>query len=223
MLLNIRKIASAMLVLTLHKINDVLIRKSIMSLLKAILKIYLPHRSMGYMTNRSKYWLERVGNREMVGFGLNGTPMYADLPNFPFPALRYKETTPEIQALYEKQKGDWKLLTNDEKKALYRANFCQTFAEFQAPTGEWMEVAGYTLMFCCLGVWLFIFLRFTLNEKLPESFKPSRLRAQLRRQIDLQVNPITGLASNWDYENNDWKVKKWNTPPNPFVRCPDDE
>ncbi|XP_018573891.1 cytochrome c oxidase subunit 4 isoform 1, mitochondrial-like [Anoplophora glabripennis] len=185
-------------------------------------KIYISQRSMGYMANRCKYWLERVGNREMVGFGMNGTPMYLDRPDFPFSAIRYKETTPELQALYEKQKGDWRLLTKEEKKTLYRANFCQTYAEFQAPTGEWMEVIGYALIFCCLGVWLFIIESLTIHKS-PESFKPAWVRAQMRRQIDLQVNPITGLASNWDYEKEDWKVKKWNTPSNPFIKCPDDD
>lgn len=37
----------------------------------------------------------------------------------------------------EKEKGDWKKLTLHEKKALYRSSFCQTFAEFKAPTGDW--------------------------------------------------------------------------------------
>ncbi|KAJ8962522.1 hypothetical protein NQ318_000913 [Aromia moschata] len=159
----------------------------------------------------------------MVGFGMNGMPFYVDRNDFPFPALRYKETTPEIQALYEKQKGNWKLLTKEEKNALYRANYCQTFAEFNAPTGEWMEIVGYGLILCSLGVGLFILMKLFVTTELPKSFKPSWVRAQMRRQIDLQVNPITGLSSNWDYEKNDWKVKTWNTPPNPFIKCPDDE
>ncbi|KAJ8977972.1 hypothetical protein NQ317_008165 [Molorchus minor] len=179
---------------------------------------------MGFISNRSKYWLERVGNREMVGYGLNGLPMYVDKPEFPFPALRYKEPTAEIHSLYEKQKGNWKLLTREEKKALYRSNYCQTFAEFTAPTGEWMKVVGIGLIMCCFGVWLFILQKlFVYKQELPISFKPSRVRAQMRRIIDLQVDPIMGLCSNWDYEKNDWKVKRWNTPPNPFIRCPDDD
>ncbi|KAG5884628.1 hypothetical protein JTB14_023822 [Gonioctena quinquepunctata] len=194
-----------------------------MSLLKVAASFCLPRRSMGYMNKRSKYWLERVGNREMVCFGMNGQPTYADDPSFPFPAIRYKETIPNIQALYEKQKGDWRLLSKEEKKAIYRSNFCQTFAEFQAPnSGEWMGVVGLGLVGCSLGLWLFLFMRLVVEPDLPVTFKPSYLRAQLRRMIDMQADPITGLTSNWDYERNDWKVKKWNTPPNPFVKCPDD-
>ncbi|CAG9813634.1 unnamed protein product [Phaedon cochleariae] len=179
---------------------------------------------MGYMHNRSKYWLDRVGTREMVCFGMNGQPMYVDDVSFPCPAIRYKETTPQIKALYEKQKGDWKLLTKDEKKALYRANFCQTYAEFQTrPNGEWMAITGMSLIFCCAGVWLYLFMVLFVYSGLPDSFHPSHVRAQMRRVIDMQADPIQGLCSNWDYEKNDWKVKKWNTPQNPFVRCTDDE
>ncbi|KAI5641202.1 cytochrome c oxidase subunit IV domain-containing protein [Phthorimaea operculella] len=29
-------------------------------------------------------------------------------------------------------------------------------------------------------------------------------KAQLKRMLDLKVNPIDGLASKWDYENNRW-------------------
>ena len=42
-----------------------------------------------------------------------------------------------FQTLREKEKGDWKKLTVEEKKTLYRASFCQTFAEMEAPTGDW--------------------------------------------------------------------------------------
>ncbi|KAF7284911.1 cytochrome c oxidase subunit 4 isoform 1, mitochondrial-like isoform X2 [Rhynchophorus ferrugineus] len=164
-------------------------------------------RYMGYFhDNRDKYWLDRVGTREMVGYGFNGTPTYVDRDDFPFPAIRWKETTTDIKSLYEKQKGDWRLLTKEEKKALYRSNYCQTFAEFQHPRGDWMEPVCHCLCLCAA-----------------ESFTPSRKRAQLRRQIDLQMNPIRGLASEWDYEKNDWKRKTWSTPPNPFVKCEDDE
>ncbi|XP_030756908.1 cytochrome c oxidase subunit 4 isoform 1, mitochondrial-like isoform X2 [Sitophilus oryzae] len=178
---------------------------------------------MGYHhENRDKYWLERVGTREMVGYGFNGTPCYVDRYEFPFPAIRYKETTPEIQSLYEKQKGDWRLLTKEEKKLLYRANFCQTFSEVEKGTGEWMEVIGHGLLLCSVAIWMYLFLRLCVYDPLPITFSPSRKRAQLRRQIDLQVNPITGLASEWNYETNNWKKQTWRTPPNPFVMCDED-
>merc|ERR1711911_474652 len=79
---------------------------------------------------------EKIGTREIVGFGMNGQPNYIDRVDFPMPAIRYKEVDRDIQILKEKEKGDWKKLTIEEKKALYRASFCQTFSEMKAPTGE---------------------------------------------------------------------------------------
>ena len=59
----------------------------------------------------------RIGNRDVVGFGVNGGYMYVDRVDYPMPAIRFKENTPESNALREKEKGDWKKLTLDEKKA----------------------------------------------------------------------------------------------------------
>ena len=57
------------------------------------------------------------GNRDIVGYGVNGAPIYADLPEFPCPAVRFRENSSAIMALREKEKGDWHNLTLDEKKA----------------------------------------------------------------------------------------------------------
>jgi cytochrome c oxidase subunit 4 len=51
-----------------------------------------------------------------------------------------------VQALREKEKGDWKKLSVQEKKALYRATFCQTFSEMKHPTGEFKMYFGAGLL-----------------------------------------------------------------------------
>lgn len=48
---------------------------------------------------------------------MNGTASYIDHTDFPCPAIRFKENTPDVLALREKEKGEWKALTLDEKKA----------------------------------------------------------------------------------------------------------
>ena len=40
---------------------------------------------------------------------------------------------------------------------------------------------------------------------LPETFAPERQEAQLKRMIQMQINPIEGLSSKWDYEKGQWK------------------
>ena len=46
----------------------------------------------------------------------------------------------EIIVLKEKEKGDWKKLTKEEKKVLYRASFCQIIIEVEAPTGDFCKL-----------------------------------------------------------------------------------
>ena len=99
-----------------------------------------------------------IGKREVVGFGMNGEESYIDHYGYPFPAIRFKEDTPEIMKIKEKEKGDWKKLTTHEKKELYRASFCQTLVELKAPTGEWKAIGGIVLTCISLGLWGFIWL-----------------------------------------------------------------
>lgn len=151
------------------------------------------------------YGRSLIGNRDVVGYGINGSYIYIDKLDFPMPAIRFKENTPEIMALREKEKGDWKNLTIDEKKTLYRASFRQTFAEIRAPTGEWKLILGWTLGAISLGLWIFMWMKKFVYPPLPESFTPEGKAATLKRMIQLRVNPIEGLASKFDYEKGQWK------------------
>uniref|UniRef100_A0A6B2E8N0 Cytochrome c oxidase subunit 4 n=1 Tax=Phlebotomus kandelakii TaxID=1109342 RepID=A0A6B2E8N0_9DIPT len=147
----------------------------------------------------------KIGKREVVGYGWSGEPVYEDRVDYPMPAIRYKEPTPELQALREKEKGDWKKLSIDEKKALYRASFCQTFAEFKHPTGEWKGVIGWTLVGASLALLFSLWMNLFVYDEMPASFSEENQKAQLKRMLDLEVNPIHGLSSKWDYENKRWK------------------
>ena len=84
---------------------------------------------------------------------------------YPFPAIRFQEDTPEILKLREKEKGDWKKMTVAEKKQLYRASFCLTFAEFKGKSmGEWKGIMGSV----CLGIAVVtsIFMTFKMFGKI---------------------------------------------------------
>lgn len=134
------------------------------------------------------------------------------------------------QALRQKEKGDWRKLSIEEKKALYRSSFCQTFAEFEVMDDDWKAAWGYSLIVMSLSLWLYMFLKlygtygkYNRNSVLsyafdnfiifdvsafnpiPESFSEANQKLQLKRMLDLQVNPVDGLSSKWDYENNRWK------------------
>jgi cytochrome c oxidase subunit 4 len=67
--------------------------------------------------------------------------------------------------LREKEKGDWKKLSVQEKKALYRASFCQTFAEMKYPTGEWKMHLGAAMIAASLAI--YVSLLMSLFGELP--------------------------------------------------------
>ncbi|XP_005188663.1 cytochrome c oxidase subunit 4 isoform 2, mitochondrial [Musca domestica] len=146
----------------------------------------------------------KCGKREYVGFGVNGAPIYCDVAEFPMPAIRFREPDATICALREKEKGDWKKLSKEDIKTLYRYSFCQTFAEFKAPTGEWKHHLGVGLWACAIGVVWTAFVNW-YHRDLPDTFDEDRRQAQLKRIIALEMNPIEGISSQWDYEVGDWK------------------
>eukprot|EP00057_Strongylocentrotus_purpuratus_P012721 XP_011667195.1 PREDICTED: cytochrome c oxidase subunit 4 isoform 1, mitochondrial-like [Strongylocentrotus purpuratus] len=89
---------------------------------------------------------------------------YADRLDYPAPYCRFvqeAELSAEMQALKVKERGDWKALTQADKK------------EFSPP--------------------------------LPHTMSDEWQEAQLRYQIAIRNGPVTGIASQWDYEKNEWK------------------
>merc|ERR1719236_247154 len=117
-----------------------------------------------------------IGKREVVGYGSNGEATYIDSVMAPFPAIRFKEDVGDIAKLREKEKGDWKKMTKEEKKALYRASFCQTLSEVEAPTGEWKGILGMVLFLTSLGVWIYLWMVFFVYNPLPDSFSGERVK-----------------------------------------------
>lgn len=47
-------------------------------------------------TVRFVYGRSRIGTRDVVGHGINGSYTYKDDVHFPFPAIRFKENTPDV-------------------------------------------------------------------------------------------------------------------------------
>lgn len=45
--------------------------------------------------------VDRIGNRDVVGYGFNGEPSYLDRTDFPCPAIRWKENTSDIMVRKE--------------------------------------------------------------------------------------------------------------------------
>jgi len=147
-----------------------------------------------------------IGNREIVGFGINGNPDYADSIMYPFPAIRFQEDTPEVLKLREKEKGDWKKMTVAEKKQLYRASFCLTFAEFKGQNmGEWKGIIGSVFLGIAVVTTIFMTFKMFVYPPMPVTFSDESLKAQIQRRLDIESGPVQGFSSNWDPVNNKWK------------------
>lgn len=52
---------------------------------------------------------------------------------------------------------------------------------------------------------LFYLLLLVTNSADDPSLSLEHRQAQLKRMIDLRVDPVDGLSSKWDYEKNTWK------------------
>uniref|UniRef100_A0A8D9B835 Cytochrome c oxidase subunit 4 n=1 Tax=Cacopsylla melanoneura TaxID=428564 RepID=A0A8D9B835_9HEMI len=156
-------------------------------------------------------WINRafIGNREVVGHGKNGLAGYSDSVFYPFPAIRYKVFECDLLLLREKEKGHWNNLTLDDKRALYRASFRQTFAEFTKcsayPDTEFRGALGLSMMVVAVALFYYAFLKAYVLPPLPTSLTPEGWEKTISKQIALKWNPITGIASYWDYENDRWK------------------
>ncbi|KAM3929197.1 cytochrome c oxidase subunit 4 isoform 1, mitochondrial-like [Leptodactylus fuscus] len=85
-------------------------------------------------------------------------PSYCDSRALPLPDVPFvSELNPQQKALKVKEEGSWTQLTQEEKLALYRISFNQSFAEMKkGKPSEWKTVVGavlYLLAFSGLYLW----------------------------------------------------------------------
>lgn len=165
------------------------------------------HMSVAETAVGREYTHPRIGDREIVGWGINGNEGYVDRPDFPYPAIRWKSpNAPGVPELRQKELGDWKALSMDEKKALYRASFCQNFPEFKnMRNGLWKVWVGGALAGLSVSLWLWFFCKIFVYNPLPDSFSEEGRLARLRFDIAIRKDPVQGIASKWDYEKDQWK------------------
>jgi len=146
-----------------------------------------------------------AAGREYVSFFISGEPAYADRLDYPFPAIRFRKMDAEFKALRQKEKGDWKNLSLEEKKRLYRFTFRATLAEFDHPTGQWKLVIAGLLGVITLSMGIMSLVkRWALQGDLWYLSEEAKNK-HLEMMIQFYADPVTGIASKWDYEKNVWK------------------
>ncbi|KAL5108175.1 BolA-like protein 3 [Taenia crassiceps] len=142
-----------------------------------------------------KKYYPYIGNREIVGFGRNGNPQYLDDLHFPYPSIRFREND-DFEALRKKELGDWKDLTIDEKKQLYRHSFRMTLAETVAPHPRWkLGVAWACFVMSAAMLYLSFLKSCVLNLPTMKYTQKDYKEALLYRRLYSRDGPIDGLFS----------------------------
>uniref|UniRef100_UPI00398E9086 cytochrome c oxidase subunit 4 isoform 1, mitochondrial-like n=1 Tax=Pristiophorus japonicus TaxID=55135 RepID=UPI00398E9086 len=133
-------------------------------------------------------------------------PMYSDRKDTPFPDVPYvRSLSAEQLALKEKEKSSWMKLSNEEKVALYRITFHQSYAEMHRKTNEWKTVLGTVFIFIGFTGLIIWWQRIYVYPPQLHTFEEEWQKKQAKRMLDMRINPIEGFASKWDYEKNEWK------------------
>ncbi|XP_056374442.1 cytochrome c oxidase subunit 4 isoform 1, mitochondrial-like [Hyla sarda] len=134
-------------------------------------------------------------------------PSYYDSRALPLPDVPYvSELNPQQKVLKEKEAGSWTQLTKEEKLALYRISFNQSYTEMKKGTpSEWKTVLGVVFYFLAFsGIYLWWHRTYVFGP-VPHTLSDEWVAMQTKRMVDMRVNPVTGFSSNWDYEKNTWK------------------
>ncbi|XP_061551849.1 cytochrome c oxidase subunit 4 isoform 2, mitochondrial isoform X3 [Phycodurus eques] len=133
-------------------------------------------------------------------------PMYCDRVDTPLPDRAYKdELSAADKSLKQKEKGPWNQLTQEEKIALYRLMFRQTYPEMKQPTAEWKTVMGGVFIFLGLTGLVVWWQSVYVYPPQPRTFDSEWQAKQVQRMLDMKVNPVEGFSSKWDYEKGHWK------------------
>eukprot|EP00062_Callorhinchus_milii_P005123 gi/632944276/ref/XP_007887421.1/ PREDICTED: cytochrome c oxidase subunit 4 isoform 1, mitochondrial isoform X2 [Callorhinchus milii] len=173
----------------------------------AVCRRMLASRALGFVTKRalstSVCLQGHAGVAKLDDYSL---PKYLDRKDDPLPEIDYvKNLDANQKSLKEKEKGSWATLSHEEKVDLYNIRFHLTFAEMNKSSSEWKTVVGGILTMMGLTGLVVWWQRIFVYGEVPHTFSDEWIAKQTKRMLDMRVNPITGFASHWDYEKNEWK------------------
>ncbi|KFW72959.1 hypothetical protein AS28_04090, partial [Pygoscelis adeliae] len=133
-------------------------------------------------------------------------PAYVDRRDVPLPEVAFvRDLSAQQKALKEKEKASWTALSVDEKVELYRIKFNESYAEMNRGSNEWKTVLGGVLFFLGVTGLILIWQKHYMYGPVPHTFSEEWLSMQTKRMLDMRINPVEGISSQWDFEKNEWK------------------
>ncbi|XP_076840460.1 cytochrome c oxidase subunit 4 isoform 2, mitochondrial [Brachyhypopomus gauderio] len=133
-------------------------------------------------------------------------PMYCDRLDTPLPDKPYQDALSAAdKSLKQKEKGPWNNLSKEEKIALYRIMFKESYAEMKKPSHEWKTVMSGILFFVGMTGLVILWQRYYVYPPRPRTFDEEWEAKQVKRMLDMRMNPVEGFSAKWDYEKGQWK------------------
>uniref|UniRef100_A0A8D3DRL6 Cytochrome c oxidase subunit 4 n=1 Tax=Scophthalmus maximus TaxID=52904 RepID=A0A8D3DRL6_SCOMX len=127
-------------------------------------------------------------------------PLYVDRVDIPLPDRPYKDTlSPAEESLKQKEKGPWSQLSKEEKLALYRLKFCQTFPEMQEPSAEWKTVLGGIFIFLGLTGLVVWWQKVYVYPARPRTFDDDWQAKQGKTTVTDKIDGFTYNISKFSY------------------------
>lgn len=73
------------------------------------------------------------------------------------------------------------------------------------PTNEWKTVLGGIFIFFGLTGLIVWWQRIYVFPPKPHTLDDEWKAKQVKRMLDMRVNPVQGFSAKWDYDKNEWK------------------
>ena len=167
------------------------------SLLRATLSRFILRRPV----HLYGYWPAEKGPDPSINMDFHES-LTSPLPARP----RVIEYEGALKTLKEKEKGDWKNLSHEERMDLYNMYFGMTVSDMLRGNDEWKSSFGFTMVLVSVSILIsWAMKEYCSTPNAPSSVDPDWVAAAIKRELQFHAGPITGYASMWDYENNCWK------------------
>ncbi|KAA0706985.1 Cytochrome c oxidase subunit 4 isoform 2, mitochondrial [Triplophysa tibetana] len=131
-------------------------------------------------------------------------PMYCDRLDTPLPDRPYREH-PLCCRHEPEAEGERTVEQPLERRETCLMTFNMTYAEMKRPSSEWKTVLGGIFFFIGLTGLVVLWQRLYVYPPRPRTLDDEWQSMQVKRMLDMRMNPVEGFSAQWDYEKGQWK------------------